>query len=246
MAESRGGVYIESACGFCGSFVVRRKQADSANVRMHFCDNECKASYQKLSKPVTREWIEDHYLNKRMDCVQIGHLVNRDPKSVWNWLKDFGIPTRGRGTVRNDRGSVRPKGRKLTEAHKDAIRQARKRDGRIPAYINGVHWMKATGRKPASWKGGITPERQAFYATQEWKDAVVSVWRRDNARCRRCGLDHRTIDRNITKFHVHHIDSFQVVDRRSDVGNLVLLCDKCHRWVHGKSNKERLYLGTGH
>lgn len=226
--------------------MVRRKQAESANVRIHFCNLECKSEYQRLAKPVSKEWLEEQYIVKRMDCVQIGHLVKRDPKSVWNWMKDFGIPTRGRGTVRDDRGAIRPKGRKLTEEHKDLIRQARKRDGRIPAHINGVHWMKVTGRKPASWKGGITPQRQAFYATQEWKDAVVAVWHRDDAKCRKCRLDHRFIDRTKTKFHVHHVDSFQISERRAEPDNLVLLCDKCHRWVHGKLNKEKVFLGKGH
>ncbi len=184
-----------------------------------------------------------------MDCTQIAALVHRDPKSVWNWLKDFKIPTRRRGTdVRQQfqKGHHFGIGRKLTERHKQILRDARKRDGRIPAHVNGVHWTKAYGRHGSQWKGGITPERQAFYASAEWVAVVPIVWKRADAKCQRCGLDHRTIDRTVKKFHIHHIDSFMLKDRRADPENLALLCAPCHRWVHGSRNTEGVFLGRGH
>lgn len=242
---------IDTTCAFCGSDLVRRKQAK--DVKVHFCGMTCKSSYQKLAKPVSEGWLRGKYITDGLDCTQISRLVNRDPKSVWNWLKDFGIPTRPRGA----RGGAASRawvkgapslftGRTHSEENKQKARAARLKDGRIPAFINGVHWLKATGRKPATWKGGISPERQKVYSSCEWKAAVIVVWHRDDARCRRCGLDHRTIDRSKTKFHVHHVDSFQIVERRVDPDNLVLLCDKCHRWVHGKHNKGRVFIGKGH
>lgn len=235
----------ETSCTECGARLVR------ANDRsIHFCNRKiCKANWQRRAKPVSEEWLREKYLKEKLDCTQIAALVNRDPKSVWNWMKDLGIPTRKRGMdVRQQfpKGYRGRAGCKLTEKHKDQLREARKRDGRIPAYVNGVHWTKFYGRHGSTWKGGISPERQAFYATPEWADAVKSVWHRDDAFCQRCGLDHRSIQRATEQFHIHHIDSFMVRERRADVSNLLLLCDKCHRWIHSRKNTEKKYLGAGH
>lgn len=288
-------MYISANCAFCSALVVRTQQAASANVKVHFCNSACKANYQRLAKPVTREWLEDQYVVKGMDCTQIGAMVKRDPKSVWNWLRDFGIPTRPRGghnklpEDQRKRYVPKPKPKtprlttdpgeellrvlylgKLMSARKIAetlnlnaktiihwlkhhgirirtVRECRLIDGRVPYLKNGVHYLK--GGKPEnhpSWKGGITPERQAFYATQEWKDCVKMVWARDDAKCHRCGLDHRTLLRGTIRFELHHVDGFSIVESRSDPRNVILLCDRCHLWVHSKKNKRKVFLGKGH
>jgi hypothetical protein len=218
---------------------------------MYFCDIQCKSQWQKLRKPVNEEWLRDAYLTKGLNCTQIAHIVKRDPKSVWNWLKDFGIPTRPRGygdlNRRFKKGEESAfKGKKHTDKYKEAVRQRRLQDGHVPYLKNGIHWLKATGRRPGSWKGGITPERQAFYSTPEWSDAVKAVWKRDDAICQRCKLDHRTIERGKPQFTIHHIDSFKIRERRAVVENLILLCRPCHYWVHSKKNTRGEYLGKGH
>lgn len=234
----------ETVCNECRSTLTR-----SNDRTVHFCDIVCRSAWQRRAKPVTSEWLTAKYIGEGLNCTQIAAIVKRDPKSVWNWLKDFGIPTRPRGTyapVLFKKGQRLRAGCKLSEAHKEQIRQARKRDGRIPCYVNGVHWTKFYGRHTAAWKGGISPERQAFYSGQEWISAAKAVWKRDDAICQRCGLDHRTIDRTTQRFHIHHIDSFMIRERRAVVENLVLVCDKCHRWIHSPRNAGRRFLGAGH
>lgn len=191
-------------------------------------------------------WLNHKYHGQRLDCVQIGKLVNRDPKTIWAWLKRAGIQTRPRGAATHGKGfqygnKIRV-GRALTLTHKQQLRAARAKDGNVPALINGVHWTKALGRHGSQWRGGITPDRQAFYASVEWAEAVKAVWKRDDAFCQRCGLDHRTIDRREVSFHIHHIESFQNKKLRAVVSNLILVCSKCHRWIHSKANTKGLYL----
>jgi predicted HNH restriction endonuclease len=115
-------------------------------------------------------------------------------------------------------------------------------DGRVPYLKNGVHWLKG---RPSSdhptWKGGITPERQSFYSSREWKTACVAVWKRADAKCERCKKDHRILGNRGT-FHVHHIVSFRVKRLRSKVSNLAILCAACHRFVHSKKNKKKEFL----
>lgn len=136
-------------------------------------------------------------------------------------------------------------GRVLSDETKEKLRQARIKDGSKGLFLpNGDHVLKGkTGKDHPSWKGGGTPERQAFYASDEWKSACVDVWQRSDAKCERCGMDHRGIDRDEYKFHVHHVYSFtKYPEHRSDVDNLMLLCQDCHRWVHSKKNKKRLFI----
>jgi hypothetical protein len=232
-------------CGFCGACIVRNV-APSIHSKINFCDIRCKAEYQKMAKPVSKDWLEKQYIELGRNTTQIAHEVGRDPKSVWNWLKDLGIPRRKRGTTGNHLFATPRSGYHLSDAHKQALRSARAKDGRIPALINGVHWMKVLGRKPASWKGGITPDRQALYASQGWKECVKSVWHRDNAICQLCHVDSRSVLKGVIKFELHHIDSFKVVERRADPSNVILLCQHCHKWIHSKKNKRRKFLGKGH
>lgn len=240
------------ACMICGAEVLRQPHANGK----YICSSKCwgevqrRSSRRRFPRPVSNEWLREHYVDKGLDCTKIAKMLSIDPKTAWQWIRDAGIETRKRGdacTHKWTKGTPSAfAGKKHTEATKELTRQARLKDGRIPAYINGVHWMKALGRRSGAWKGGITPERQAFYATPEWSDAVKAVWARDDARCRKCGLDNRDVVRGTVQFHIHHIDSFMIRERRAVVDNLVLLCQYCHRWVHGIKNADKEFIGHGH
>lgn len=90
------------------------------------------------------------------------------------------------------------------------------------------------------WRGGITADRQAFYAGRGWKAACSAVWERDEATCQRCGT--RRGDVPDLPFHIHHIIPFANEEMRAVVSNLVLLCKCCHDFVHSKQNVQREYL----
>lgn len=90
------------------------------------------------------------------------------------------------------------------------------------------------------WLGGVTPERQAFYASDEWKKACSAVWKRDKATCQRCGL-YRDDSPDVA-FNIHHIESFANRELRAVVSNLVLLCEICHDFVHSRRNVSREFL----
>ena len=118
----------------------------------YFCDIKCKAEYQRLQKPITKEELYVLYIEQRLSANKIAEIVHRNPKRVWEWLKEYDIPTRPRGTDYGQqfhKGETSPrKGKHLSEETKEKIRQARIRDGRVPYLINGIHWLHATGRKP--------------------------------------------------------------------------------------------------
>jgi len=64
--------------------------------------------------------------------------------------------------------------------------------------------------------------------------ARAAVWERDNRKCRSCG---RGVVRNSggagLRGHVHHVvKRSQSKELRSEITNLLLLCELCHSAVH--------------
>lgn len=239
------------SCSFCGSETISQTWNYGKNrpVEVFFCNKHCKGLWQKQQREnlgFTKEWLVSEYFDKRKSTYQIAKEIGRDPKRVWEWIKDYGLDARPRGNDNHGypfkKGEPSAfKGKKHTPENREIFRQLRLADGRLPCYVNGVHWMKYYGRHPASWKGGVTPERQAVYSSIEWADAVKQVWHRDNAYCKNCGKHHNQTKIRGT-FHIHHIVSFMVKELRCDPNNLVLLCSKCHRWVHSNKNTNKLFI----
>lgn len=212
-----------------------------------FCDNKCKGNWQikqRESLGFTKEWLIDQYITQGKDANQIGREIGRDGKSVWNWLSLYGIPTRPRGhdTSHLPKDGSSFKGKKHSIETRKILSEISKADGRVPWGKNNKHPLKGKkGEFSPNWKGGITPERQAFYCSEEWVEAVKQVWKRDNATCQNCGKHHNTA-KNRGTFHIHHIISFQVRELRSDISNLVLLCRECHFFIHSNENVNKLFL----
>lgn len=237
-------------CSVCNSELMRLKwnYGKQRPIEHFFCDNTCKGEWQRKQREAqgfTREWLVSEYVEKGKGANEIAAEIGRDPKRVWEWIRDYGIETRKRGSDKRQqfkKGESLRKGCTLSEEHKEKVRQARIKDGRIPCMVNGVHWLHHyADRKPASWKGGISPERQAVYSSREWVSAVKKVWARDSATCQRCGKHHNTTESRGT-FHVHHIVSFSVKELRTEPSNLVLLCRECHFFVHSNANMNRDFI----
>jgi hypothetical protein len=160
-------------------------------------------------------WLETEYLVKKRRMAYIATDFSVSEPAVRHWIRKHGITSRN-----------------VSEARKVKHWGAYGEDNPM--------WNKR-GELSPNWKGGSTPERQSFYESREWKDAVKAVWKRDAATCRRCGLNHDE-DKSVP-FHIHHIKSFsESVELRADIGNLLLVCSICHHWIHSKKNVDQEYL----
>lgn len=203
--------------------------------------------FKQMELYKNKDWLHNEYVVKKRTANDIAKEVKKDPKTVWSWLKKNGIKTRPRGGASSSgsfkKGTTLWKGKKHKESTKEKIRQARLKDGHVP-YLNknGVHWLKEVKKEEhPNYKGGLTPERQSVYSSKEWVEAVKKVWERDNAICQNCGKHHNT-EENRGNFHIHHIISFQHKPTQTDYNNLILLCKKCHLWVHSKKNKNNKFI----
>ena len=164
-----------------------------------------------------KEWLDREYIELGRSTGDIAAQFGVTDAAIIHWLKKHGIPRRS-----------------VSEARK------LKRWGAVGA--DNPMWNRRGELNP-NWKGGVTPERQAFYQSQEWKDACIFVWKRDGAKCKRCGL-HRDEQPDMP-FHIHHIVSFAVPDLRAANDNLVLLCKMCHQFVHSRKNENGDFLQEG-
>lgn len=239
-------------CSECSKEISRVfwNYAKNREIATFFCDTKCKAHWQikqRESLGFTKEWLIDEYCVKNKSANQIAREIKRDPKRVWEWIRNYGLETRPRGTdygqcFKSGQESVF-KGMRHSEDTKNKARERRLKDGHVPYLKDGIHWLKHDGAISPNWRGGVTPERQSFYSSEGWKNAVKKVWERDNAICQKCGKNHNK-EGNRGSFHIHHIISFAVKELRSDINNLVLLCKECHRWVHSKGNIEKAFLNN--
>lgn len=237
-------------CAMCGRELRRwRLNPHGAEIKNHFCNNECKGLWQKKQREdlgYTKEWLYEQYVTKGRTANDIAKEIGRDSKRVWEWIRDYGIETRKRGYGDNSvwftKGQESAfKGHRHTEENKEKQRQRRLEDGHVPYLVNGKHWLKQEGKRSPAWKGGVTPERQAIYSSEKWRDAVKEVWRRENATCQRCGK--RQNEDREHKFHLHHLYPFADHPQlRANPDNLALLCRDCHLFVHSKKNTEREFM----
>ena len=241
----------EAICSVCGKSLVRVLWNYGKNrpISEFFCDNVCKGSWQRLQREklgYTKEWLIDEYVNKKISANEIARKIGRDPKRVWEWIRDYGIQTRPRGAESGNsfkKGGVSPfTGKAHSESTKNRLREIAIKDGRVPFDpLVGSYMKGRKGSETTNWKGGVTPERESHVSSDEWKAVAREVWARDRAICQICGKDHNK-SRVKGGFHIHHIVSFQHKELRSDISNLILLCKECHRWVHSRKNKEKLYI----
>ena len=161
-----------------------------------------------------KSWIEREYVEHGRSTGDIAAQFGVTDAAIIHWLKKHEIPRR-------------------------SISEARKLKHWGVIGTDNPMWNKRGELNP-NWKGGITPERQAFYQSQEWKDACSFVWKRDGAKCQRCGL--RRDEQPDMPFHIHHVVSFAVPELRAANDNLVLLCEVCHQFVHSRKNKNGDFL----
>lgn len=236
---------MEVKCSFCNSELNRNTKSKTDT---YFCNKLCKGKWQILQREnlgFTKEWLIFEYINNKKSANQIAKEIKRDSKRVWEWIKDYGIETRPRGTDYGQnfkKGHKVCLGRKITDKHKALLRDLRLKDGHVPYLKDGIHWLHHEGAISPNYKGGVTPERQSIYSSIEWTNAVKEVWKRDNAICQNCGKHHNE-ESNRGKFHIHHLFSFaEYKHLRCNADNLILLCKQCHLWVHSNENKENKFL----
>lgn len=193
-----------------------------------------------------RDWLYLKYVTEGLSTYQIGKIVERNPKNVYQKLVDFGIPTRPRGlNLKNgdcymmQENVVNPfSGRQHTEETKRILsKKASCEKPHLRGKRNGMSGR--TGESNPHFIDGSSPERQRLYASGVWKEFVRNTLKRDGYKCVRCGAAHQTTN----ALHAHHIKAWAGnKELRFNADNVITLCKKCHNWVHSKQNADKDYI----
>lgn len=160
-----------------------------------------------------KDWLVREYVDGRRSTGDIAKQFGVRDTAIQFWMKKHGI-----------------KGRSISEAR--SVKKWGSFGEKNPMYGK-------RGPEVPAWRGGHTPERQAFHGSKEWAEVSSLVWRRDRGTCRKCS---QKANDSEYRFDVHHVEPFANVALRAVESNLVLLCRKCHRWVHSKKNVGKLFL----
>jgi hypothetical protein len=163
-----------------------------------------KGQHWRPRKPFwEKAWLENEYVGKQRAAIDIAAQFGVGETAILFWLKKHNIPTRGMSEVRK----VKHWGQSGT--------------------ANPMYGKR--GEKHPNWAGGVTPFRQSLYASYEWGQFALFVFRRDQGNCQVCGGKGKDI---------HHI----IPLRRApmlimDPANVILLCKKCHKKMQGKERR---------
>jgi len=88
------------------------------------------------------------------------------------------------------------------------------------------------GEKSHLWKGGISSDIDKRISNFEWRAIRKRIYERDKWTCKICGI-HCTGIQGKTKIQCHHIVPYRITMDNDD-GNLITLCNGCHRKEENK------------
>lgn len=120
-------------CSWCSTEIYRVtfNYGKNREIVNFFCNNKvCKANWQINEREklgYTKEWLENQYTVLGKTANQIAREIGRDPKRVWEWIRNYGLETRPRGSHISNHfpKGIEPwcKGKHLPEETKQKIRE---------------------------------------------------------------------------------------------------------------------------
>ena len=99
-----------------------------------------------------------------------------------------------------------------------------------------------SGDKAPNWKGGLTPIKEIIRNSAKHKNWRMSVFKRDNYTCQKCGA--KSGNGETVVLNAHHIKEFSLYpELRFELSNGVTLCEPCHVQTDSYRGKPKKYMG---
>lgn len=93
-----------------------------------------------------------------------------------------------------------------------------------------------TGENSPVWTGGKR------HYTGGWFHARDEARKRDNYSCQICGITEQEYKQEMSVHHIKKYKSFDDKFEANKLSNLICLCEPCHKFVHSKSNIDKVYI----
>jgi len=150
-----------------------------------------------------KDWLIKEYIINKRSAKEIADEFNITENAIYFWLNKHSIKTRNISEVRK----IKKWG--------------------LHGKTNGMYGR--TGKNNPNWNGGHSSERQTMYARSAWKEIAKEILKRDNYKCKKCGLSNKKHN----KLVVHHIKQWsKYPELRFEKNNLITVCEECHKKEH--------------
>lgn len=171
-----------------------------------------------------KEWLIDKYVVQGKSTTDIAEELNKDPKTIYYWLKKYNIPRRKVGTMSQERINRNRLSVSCFYCGKEFLKspaRAKRRDKHFCTHRCSE--LYNSGENNVNYKGlKVDQTGRASFEYKEWRKAVL---KRDNFTCQSCG--------NNKNLHVHHLTRYADCEElRVDLNNGITLCKPCHYEAH--------------
>lgn len=199
---------------------------------------------------ITREWLEEHYINKKMSVYECSDILGCSGGTIWKRLNEYNIPTRSYSEASKNQvisddtrkklsESVRESHRKCPRKHSEETKKKISKSIRgknHPLYgkkhsstsIKQMSKVKVGSNNP-NWKGGISSEPYCIKFNNKIKE---DIRKRYDRKCFICGSTEHT-----RRHAIHHVDYNKNTLCNGRTWGLIPLCHSCH----SKTNFNRWY-----
>lgn len=165
------------------------------------------------------EWLIQNY-KETGSIYRMAEVAGCHTRTIHYWMRKYNIPMHGMKGEKKSESSIR----KSVEGRKGK-----------PGPMKGKYHSEETkkcmskmrkGSGNPNWKGGITEQIRKFRRSKEYIAWVKAVYQKADGKCEICGSEEN--------LEAHHIVSLhQDFSKALDIMNGQLLCENCHKKMHG-------------
>ena len=189
---------------------------------------------------LTKEFLEKEYNENNKSLHEIARMIGSSHIPVLKAMKKYGLARRSIKEANKDLHKGKKWDKEIIEIRRIGLLKYYKTHSSVSGMLGKNHSEKtklkmsesASGENNSQygnkkelssrWRGGISHPRN----TEEYKFWRISVWKRDNFTCIKCGKVGKDL-------HAHHIKSFsEYTELRFELDNGTTLCKDCHHEAH--------------
>jgi len=188
---------------------------------------------------ITKEELEDLYINQRRSSTYIARLYSCSTATVCKRLRKFVIPVRERMSA-----CIEATSGENHWKHNPNLRNECRQCGREYKKTSmSKSDFCSSGCYLISLRGDFHPSNDNFVKSVSWKDKASEIRGRDLNVCQCCGVtgeEHEALYGSV--LYVHHIEHRK---DRPDLAwvdtNLITICCSCHTKIHKNSEFEESF-----